>query len=77
MSAEKAASLGLKPRARIIASTVAAVRPEFMGLGPIPAIQALLHQTGMKIEDIDIVEINEAFAAQIVPCMDELGIDEE
>ena len=75
MSAEKAASLGLKPRARIIASTVAAIRPETMGLGPIPAIQALLAQTGMSIEDIDVVEINEAFAAQIVPCRDQLGID--
>ena len=75
MSAEKAASLGLQPRARIIASTVAAVRPETMGLGPIPAIQALLAQTGMSVEDIDIVEINEAFAAQIVPCRDQLGID--
>jgi acetyl-CoA C-acetyltransferase len=48
-----------------------------MGLGPIPAIQALLAQAGMKIEDIDIVEINEAFAAQIVPCMDDLGIPAE
>jgi acetyl-CoA C-acetyltransferase len=77
MSAEKAASLGLKPRARIIASTVAAIRPELMGLGPIPAIQALLKQTGMTMDDIDIVEINEAFAAQIVPCMHDLGIDED
>jgi acetyl-CoA C-acetyltransferase len=77
MSEQKAAALGLTPRARIIASSVAAVRPEVMGLGPIPAIKALLAQTGMKIEDIDIVEINEAFAAQIVPCMDELGIGEE
>src|SRR5689334_12279893 len=77
MSAEKAASLGLKPRARIIASTVAAIRPEIMGLGPIPAIQALLKETGMSMDDIDIVEINEAFAAQIVPCRDELGIPEE
>jgi acetyl-CoA C-acetyltransferase len=75
MSAEKAAALGLKPRARIIASTVAAIRPETMGLGPIPAIRALLAQTGMSIEDIDVVEINEAFAAQIVPCRDQLGID--
>jgi acetyl-CoA C-acetyltransferase len=48
-----------------------------MGLGPIPAIQALLKQTGMTMDDIDIVEINEAFAAQIVPCRDELGIPEE
>ena len=67
----------MKPRARIIASTVAAIRPEMMGLGPIPAIQALLAQTGMSIDDIDVVEINEAFAAQIVPCRDELGIDPE
>jgi acetyl-CoA C-acetyltransferase len=77
MSAEKAEKLGLEPRARIIASTVAAIRPEYMGVGPIPAIKALLEKTGKTIEDIDIVEINEAFAAQIVPCKDELGIEEE
>jgi acetyl-CoA C-acetyltransferase len=77
MSDERARSLGLEPKARIIASTVAAIRPEIMGLGPIPAIQALLKETGMKIEDIDIVEINEAFAAQIVPCRDDLGIPED
>jgi len=76
-SDEKAQSLGLKPRARILASTVAAVRPELMGLGPIPAIQALLAQTAMTIDDVDVVEINEAFAAQIVPCRDELRIDED
>ena len=77
MSDEKAERIGVKPLARILASTVAAIRPEIMGLGPIPAIQALLKQTGMSIEDIDIVEINEAFAAQIVPCKDELGIPDE
>jgi acetyl-CoA C-acetyltransferase len=77
MSAEKAESIGVKPLARIIASTVAAVRPEIMGLGPIPAIRALLEETKMTMDDIDIVEINEAFAAQIVPCRDELGIPEE
>jgi acetyl-CoA C-acetyltransferase len=77
MSDEKAATLGLTPKARIIASTVVAIRPEIMGLGPIPAIQALLKQTGMTIDEIDIVEINEAFAAQIVPCRDDLGIPEE
>jgi acetyl-CoA C-acetyltransferase len=77
MSEEKARDLGLEPKARIIASTVAAIRPELMGLGPIPAIQALLKQTGMTMEDIDIVEINEAFAAQIVPCREELNIAEE
>ena len=77
MSDEKAERIGVKPLARIIASTVAAIRPEIMGLGPIPAIQALLEKTGMSIDDIDIVEINEAFAAQIVPCKDELGIADE
>lgn len=77
MSEERASELGLKPKARIIASTVAAFRPELMGLGPIPAIQMLLEQTGMTIEDIDIVEINEAFAAQIVPCMEELKIPQD
>src|SRR3954452_7221097 len=77
MSDEKVKSLGLKPRARIIASTVAAIRPEIMGLGPIPAIQALLKDAKMTMDDIDIVEINEAFAAQIVPCMQDLGIDED
>ncbi len=77
MSEVRAGALGLKPRARIIASTVAAIRPEVMGLGPIPAIRALLEQTGLSIGDIDVVEINEAFAAQIVPCMRELGITEE
>jgi acetyl-CoA C-acetyltransferase len=77
MSAEKAEALGLKPRARIIASTVAAIRPEIMGLGPIPAIQALLKNAGMTMDDIDIVEINEAFAAQIVPCKEDLGIDDD
>jgi acetyl-CoA C-acetyltransferase len=77
MSDERARELGLKPRARILASTVAAIRPEIMGLGPIPAIQALLKAAGMSMNDIDIVEINEAFAAQIVPCKEELGIDDE
>jgi acetyl-CoA C-acetyltransferase len=77
MSDEKAKRLGLKPKARILGSTVAAIRPEIMGLGPIPAIQALLKETGFKIDDVDIVEINEAFAAQIVPCKEELGIADE
>jgi acetyl-CoA C-acetyltransferase len=77
MSDEKARAEGFKPRARIIASTVAGIRPEVMGLGPIPAIQKLLANTGMAMSDIDVVEINEAFAAQIVPCKDELGIPDE
>jgi len=75
MSAEKAQALGLEPRARIVASAVAGLRPEIMGLGPIPAVQRVLAQAGMTIGDIDVVEINEAFAAQVIPSMEELGID--
>ncbi len=74
MSAERAAELGLKPRARIVASSVAAIRPEVMGLGPIPAVEKVLAQAGMTIADIDVLELNEAFAAQVVPCPDEWGV---
>jgi acetyl-CoA C-acetyltransferase len=77
MSADRAKELGMKPRARIIASSVAGLRPEIMGLGPIPAIEKLLEATKMTMSDIDVVEINEAFAAQIVPCKEELGIDDD
>jgi acetyl-CoA C-acetyltransferase len=77
MSAERAAELGLAPRARIVASSVAAIRPEIMGLGPIPAVEKVLAQAGMTIGDIDVLELNEAFAAQVVPCRDEWGIDHE
>jgi acetyl-CoA C-acetyltransferase len=77
MSAARAERLGLSPRARIIASSVAALEPEYMGVGPIPAINALLERAGRRIEEIDIVEINEAFAAQVVPCMRELRITAE
>ncbi len=75
MSAEKAERLGLQPRARIVASSVAAIRPEIMGLGPIPAVKQVLAQAGMTIADIDVLELNEAFAAQVVPCRDEWGVD--
>jgi acetyl-CoA C-acetyltransferase len=77
MSEEKARERGLKPRARIVASSVAALRPEIMGLGPIPAMRKVLKAAGLTIEDIDVVEMNEAFAAQVLPCRDELGIDPE
>jgi len=76
-SEEKAKELGLTPKARIIASSVAAIRPEIMGLGPIPAIEKLLKQVKMTVDDVDVFEINEAFAAQVVPCMRELKIDPE
>ena len=75
MSDTKAAELGVKPLARVVASGVAAVNPEIMGLGPIPAIAQVLERAGMTIDDIDLVEINEAFAAQVIPSADELGID--
>ena len=77
MSAERAAELGLTPRARIVASSVAAIRPEIMGLGPIPAVEKVLAQAGMTIADVDVLELNEAFAAQVVPCRDEWGVDPE
>jgi acetyl-CoA C-acetyltransferase len=77
MSEDRAKELGMKPRARIVASSVAGLRPEIMGLGPIPAIEKLLAATKMTMSDIDVVEINEAFAAQIVPCKEDLGIDDE
>jgi acetyl-CoA C-acetyltransferase len=75
MSEQRARELGLTPRARIVASSVAALRPEIMGLGPIPAIKAVLKTAGMKIDDMDAIEMNEAFAAQVVPCRDEFDID--
>jgi len=75
MSDTKAAQLGITPLARIIASGVSAVHPEVMGLGPVGACRQAMGRAGMSIDDIDIVEINEAFAAQVLPSADELGID--
>jgi acetyl-CoA C-acetyltransferase len=77
MDEEKARSLGLKPLARIIGSAVSGLAPEIMGVGPIEAVSKLLKQTGMSIGDVDVVELNEAFAAQVLPVCDELGIDIE
>lgn len=75
MEEEKAKSLGFKPRVRIIASAVSALEPEIMGVGPIEAIKRVLAKTGMTIDDVDIVELNEAFAAQVIPVCRESGID--
>jgi len=74
MSADKAAELGLKPRARVITSATAAIEPEYMGVAPIGAIRKVLDRAGMKIDDVDTVELNEAFAAQVIPIMDECDI---
>ncbi len=77
MSAEKARSLGLKPRARIITAATWGNEPEYMGVAPIGAIKKALERAGMTIGDVDIVELNEAFAAQVLPIADEVGIDLE
>jgi acetyl-CoA C-acetyltransferase len=75
MSEERARDLGIRPLARIIASSVSGIAPEIMGVGPIEAVRAVLRQAGMTIEDVDVVELNEAFAAQVLPVCRELGID--
>jgi acetyl-CoA C-acetyltransferase len=74
MSDSKASELGLKPRARILAAATAAIEPEYMGVAPIGAIRKVLDRAGMTIDDVDTVELNEAFAAQVIPIMDECGI---
>jgi acetyl-CoA C-acetyltransferase len=74
MSAERASELGLKPRARIVTAATHGVAPEYMGIGPIGAINKVLDRAEMKIDDVDVVELNEAFAAQVIPIMDECDI---
>ena len=75
MSDTKAAELGLTPLARIVSTGVSGLSPEIMGLGPVEATKNALKHAGMSIGDIDLVEINEAFAAQVVPSYQDLGID--
>jgi acetyl-CoA C-acetyltransferase len=75
MSETRASELGVRPRARIIASSVSGVEPEIMGVGPIGAVSKVLDTAGMTIDDVDVVELNEAFAAQVLPVCRELGID--
>lgn len=75
MAEDRAAELGLEPMARIVASSVAGLEPEYMGMGPVFAVRKVLDQAGMTLDDIDVVELNEAFAAQVLACVDELGID--
>jgi acetyl-CoA C-acetyltransferase len=74
MSDAKAKELGLKPRARIITSATAAIEPEYMGVAPIQAVGQVLERAGMTIDDVDAVELNEAFAAQVIPIMSECDI---
>jgi len=75
MEGERARQLGLQPRARIRSGAVAGVDPHRMGLGPIPASQLAFRRAGMTVDDMELVELNEAFAAQAIPCMTELGLD--
>jgi acetyl-CoA C-acetyltransferase len=75
MSDVKAAQLGITPLARIVSSGVSALSPEIMGLGPVEASRQALGRAGLAISDIDLVEINEAFAAQVIPSYRELGVD--
>jgi acetyl-CoA C-acetyltransferase len=75
MSADRARELGITPRARIIASSVSGVEPEIMGVGPIEAVRKVLAAAGMTIDDVDVMELNEAFAAQVIPVCRELGVD--
>ena len=75
MSDTKAAELGLTPLARVVSTGVSALSPEIMGLGPVEASRQALARAGMTIGDMDLVEINEAFAAQVLPSADDLGVD--
>ncbi len=77
VSAERGAALGLEPMVRVVGGAVAGVEPQRMGVGPIPATRKALERHGWSIDDIGLAELNEAFAAQALPCMDELGLDPE
>ena len=74
-SEEKAKELGLKPRARVIASATSGLEPEIMGVAPIGAIHNVLQRAGMTMQDVDVVELNEAFAAQVIPVCENIGVD--
>ena len=76
-SAEAVKRFGLRPRARVIASATAGVPPRIMGIGPVPATRKLLARTGMKLSDIDVVELNEAFAAQSLAVLRDLGLPDD
>ena len=77
VEADKARQLGLRPMARVISTAVAGVDPAIMGIGPVPAVRKALARAGLDASDLDLVELNEAFASQSVVCIDELGLDPE
>ena len=76
-SEEKARELGVEPLGAFVASAVAGVDPRVMGIGPIPAVRRLLERTGIELDEIDLVELNEAFASQSLAVVRDLGLDEE
>ncbi len=75
MTAAKAEELGVEPMARVVDWTVAGVPPEIMGIGPVPALRELMERNDLSLDDIDVMELNEAFAAQVIACDRELGLD--
>ncbi len=75
VEAARARTLGLKPMARVVSTAVAGVHPDVMGMGPVPAVRKALGRAGLAVADLDVIEINEAFASQSVACADELGLD--
>ena len=77
MSRQKAEALGVKPLARVVTSATAGVHPDYMGIGPVPAVKKVLERTGIALSDVDLIEINEAFAAQVLACVKTLNMDQE
>ena len=77
MSDKKAEELGIQPIAKFVGFAVAGCDPAYMGMGPVYAVPKVMEKTGMRIEDMDVIELNEAFAAQSIPCMRILGLDEK
>ena len=75
VEADRTRALGLRPLARVVSTAVAGVDPAIMGIGPIPATRKALARAGIGIEDLDLIELNEAFASQSLVCIDELGLD--
>jgi acetyl-CoA acetyltransferase family protein len=75
VEAERARELGLRPMARIVSTAVAGVDPAIMGYGPVPATRKALDRAGITVDDLDLVELNEAFASQSIVCIDDLGLD--
>jgi acetyl-CoA acetyltransferase family protein len=75
VEAERARELGLRPMARIVSTAIAGVDPAVMGVGPVPATRKALERAGIGVDDLDLIELNEAFASQSLVCIDELGLD--